>query len=69
MSERNYDKEPIVLRTTIEIYVYEDVNGLDRKVAHFNNRLDVQEAALNLVGGYFSDDCGLNECKVEVISS
>ena len=67
MSDRDYDKEPIVLRATIEVYLYEDVNGLDRKVAHFNNGLDIEEAALNLVGGYFSDSCGLNECKVEVI--
>ena len=67
MSERDYDKEPIVLRATIEVYVYEELDNLNEVVDHFNLWGDVEEAALNLVGGFFSDSCGLNECKVEVI--
>lgn len=64
---RDYEKKPIVIRATVEVYVYEDVDSLDAKVGRFNNCSDVEEAALNLVGGYFSDSCGLNECKVEVV--
>ena len=66
-SERDYEKDPIVLRATIEVYIYEPIENLKERVEHFNRRKDVMEAALLLVGQYFTDDCGLNECNVEIV--
>lgn len=67
MSKRDYEKNPTVIRATIEVYIYDEQDSLERRVDHFNRRRDVQEAALNLVGGYFSDNCGLNECEAKII--
>jgi hypothetical protein len=66
LMSRDFEKDPIVLRATVEVYVYESVEQLEQQVISFNTRRDVQEAALNLVGGFFSDSCGLNVCKVEI---
>lgn len=65
MAERNYEKEPIVLRATIEIFVYEPLINIDQRLKSFTERSDCQEAALNFVGGFFSDSCGLNELSIE----
>lgn len=66
MSERDYDKEPIILRATIEIFVYEPLTNIDQRLKSFTERSDCQEGALNFVGGFFSDSCGLNELSIEV---
>jgi hypothetical protein len=64
---RDYEKNPTIIRATVEVYIYDEQENLEQRVEHFNRRQDVQEAAMNLVGGYFSDSCGLNKCEAEII--
>lgn len=62
---RNYDQEPQVLKFEVEVYVYEG-KDLTRQIERFKKDLSVEEAVLNLFGGYFSDDVGLNEVSVKI---
>ena len=46
---RNYDEAPIELTVSATVYIYEDVDDLDQKLADFTNSADLEEVFIGEV--------------------
>lgn len=66
MAERDYDRNPLVVELTVQVYVYGPIQNQQQLINHLQNNEDVQEQLLMLVGDNVDEMCGLDDVKLTI---
>ena len=62
MSERDYEKDPIIVEATIRVYIYHKVDNIEGRLERAAESLSNQENALSLVTDAIGEaDAGLDD--------
>lgn len=64
-TKRDFEKNPIVVTLTVQVYVYEDLSDQDLKDALPVDDLDFQEDLFGIMTNGLNN-AGLNEVKLEI---